>query len=136
MGDKCNSCTICSQKCFGVDNNHGSCCSIENRDYILGPVYEVEVDIFVKKLSEKLGREMTRKDVFIDYEEGKNLLPDRSYWQQETSYPAFRINFFDPKRPCIFYNTNLRYCTVYDIRPSMCRDYECNYLMEQKLDNP
>jgi Fe-S-cluster containining protein len=123
MGTNCN---ICSNKCFGRDGYHGSCCSIENRDWIIGPHHDTEE--FIKNLSNKLGREIQHEDVFIDYHEGSKLFPDKSTWQNPDSYPAFRIDFFNPKLPCIFYNTKLKYCTIYDIRPKTCVDYQCEYL--------
>ncbi len=51
MGTNCN---ICSNKCYGVEGYHGSCCSIEERNYIIGPHHDTEE--FIKNLSEKLGR--------------------------------------------------------------------------------
>ena len=123
MGTNCN---ICSNNCFGRDGYHGSCCSIEDRDYIIGPHYDT--DEFIKNLSSKLGREIYEEEVFINYEEGSKLFPSKSTWQNPSSYPAFRVDFFNPKLPCIFYNTKLKFCTIYDVRPQTCREYECEYL--------
>ena len=123
MGTNCN---ICSNKCYGVEGYHGSCCSIEERNYIIGPHHDTEE--FIKTLSEKLGREVIKEDVFINYEEGSRLFPNKSSWQNPDSYPAFRVDFYNPKLPCIFYNTKLKFCTIYDVRPKTCRDYECEYL--------
>jgi len=123
MGTNCN---ICSNKCYGVEGYHGSCCSIEERNYIIGPHHDTEE--FIKTLSEKLGREVIEEDVFINYEEGSRLFPNKSSWQNPDSYPAFRVDFYNPKLPCIFYNTKLKFCTIYDVRPKTCRDYECEYL--------
>ena len=123
MGTDCN---ICSNNCYGITDYHGSCCSIENRDYIIGPHPDTEE--FIKNLSSKLGREIYEEDVFIGYEEGKELFPNKTSWQNPNSYPAFRVDFFNPKLPCIFYNTKIRACSIYDIRPQTCREYECEYL--------
>ena len=123
MGTNCN---ICSNKCYGVDGYHGSCCSIEERNYIIGPHHDTEE--FIKNLSEKLGREVNEDEVFIKFEEGIRLFPNKSAWQTPESYPAFRVDFYNPKLPCIFYNTKLKFCTIYDVRPKTCRDYECEYL--------
>ena len=62
MGANCN---ICSNKCFGIPGYHGSCCSLEDRDYIIGPHPDSEE--FIKNLSEKLGREIEHREVFVDY---------------------------------------------------------------------
>ena len=123
MGTNCN---ICSNKCYGVEGYHGSCCSIEERNYIIGPHHDTEE--FIKNLSEKLGREVNEDDVFIKFEEGSRMFPNTSAWQNPDSYPAFRVDFYNPKLPCIFYNTKLKFCTIYDVRPKTCRDYECEYL--------
>ena len=123
MGTDCN---ICSNKCFGRDGYQGICCSIEDRDWIIGPHYDSEE--FIQNLSIKLGREIQYEDVFIDYHEGNKLFPNKSTWQNPESYPAFRIDFFNPKLPCIFYNTKLKFCTIYDVRPKTCKDYQCEYL--------
>ena len=123
MGTNCN---ICSNKCYGVDGYHGSCCSIEERNYIIGPHHDTEE--FIKNLSEKLGREVNEDEVFIKFEEGSRLFPNKSAWQNPDSYPAFRVDFYNPKLPFMFYNTKLKFCTIYDVRPKTCRDYECEYL--------
>ena len=123
MGLDCN---ICSNKCYGIPGHHGSCCTIEDRDFIIGPHSDAEE--FVTKLSDKLGREIEYREVFVDYEEGKTLFPNKSTWQNPGSYPALRVDFYNPRLPCIFYNTKIKACTMYDIRPNTCEIYECDYL--------
>ncbi len=123
MGENCN---ICSNKCWGSPGYHGSCCSVEDRDYIIGPHHDT--DEFILNLSKKFGREIEKEEVFIEYNEGKNLFPNKNSWQNETSYPAFRVDLFNPKLPCIFYNTKIKACSIYDVRPKTCREYECDYL--------
>ena len=123
MGTDCN---ICSNKCYGMPGHHGSCCTLEDRDFIIGPHPDAEE--FIEKLSNKLGREIEYREVFVDYEEGKTLFPNKSTWQNPNSYPAFRVDFYNPRLPCIFYNTKVRACSMYDIRPTTCQEYECEYL--------
>ena len=123
MGENCN---ICSNKCWGSPGYHGSCCSVEDRDYIIGPHHDT--DEFILNLSKKFGREIEKEEVFIEYNEGKNLFPNKTSWQNEMSYPAFRVDLFNPKLPCIFYNTKIKACSIYDVRPKTCREYECDYL--------
>lgn len=123
MGADCN---ICSNKCFGVDGYHGSCCSIEDRNYIIGPHNDTEE--FIKRLSNKLGREIQEEDIFINFDEGSKLFPNKSVWQNPESYPALRVDFYNPKLPCIFYNTKLKACSIYEIRPNTCVNFECDYL--------
>ena len=71
-------CNICSYKCWGIDNYDGSCCSIENRDFIIGP--HPDADIFIENLSIKLDREIKKEEVFIEYDEGKKMFPDKKFW--------------------------------------------------------
>ena len=119
-------CNICSDKCFGQDGYDGSCCTIESRDYILGP--HKDTSEFIQSLSSKLGRSINYESIFIDYEEGKALFSEKSEWQNPKSYPAFRVDLHNPRKPCIFYNTVVKSCTVYDIRPRICMEYQCDYL--------
>lgn len=114
---------------MGFAGNHGGCCTIGDRDFIIGP--HTDSFEFIDRLSEKLGREIEYNDVFITYEEGKNLFPSKSTWQEPNSYPALRVDFFNPKLPCIFYNTKMKACMVYEIRPDTCKNFECDYLREQ-----
>jgi len=121
-------CDICSTKCFGFDNNHGGCCSVYSGNWILGGVKDHEE--FLENLSKKFGRKIEKETVFIEYEEGKNLYPNDTTWQNPNNYPALRINQDDPAKYCIFYNKQLRACSVYEIRPNMCQKYECDYLKQ------
>ena len=126
MGVDCN---ICSTKCFGIDNYHGSCCSLEDRDYIIGPHYDSKE--FIERLSERFGREIKHQDVFIGYTEGSKMFPNKSTWQNPENFPALRVDLNNPRLPCTFYNTKVKACTVHSIRPNTCINYECDYLKEQ-----
>ena len=117
---------ICSKKCCGIDLYHGGCCSIDDRDYIIGAIKDY--DLFLEKLSFKMGRQVLQNEVFIDYEEGKNMFPNKPQWQNKENYPAFRIDLTTPRRFCIFYNSSLKNCSVYDIRPKTCAKFVCEYL--------
>lgn len=122
-------CNVCSERCFGKDGYDGSCCTIESRDYIIGP--HRDANEFIQSLSLKLGRSISYESVFIDYEEGRRLFPDKSAWQDPNSYPSFRVDLNNPRKPCIFYNTTVKSCTMYDIRPKTCKEYQCDYLKSQ-----
>ena len=126
MGADCN---ICSTKCCGIKDNHGSCCTLDNRDFIIGPHHDSNA--FLKRLSERFGRAIKHNDVFIDYAEGSRMFPDKVNWQDFRNYPALRVDIDQPTLPCIFYNTKVKACTVYDIIPNTCIEYECDYLKEQ-----
>jgi len=119
-------CEICSNKCFGHPGNHGGCCTVADRDFIIGP--HADTDEFLDRLSEKFDRDILYKEVLIDFEEGKNLFPNKTTWQNQSNYPALRLNLAQPTLPCIFYNTTLRACSIYEIRPETCKNYFCDYL--------
>ena len=121
-------CDICSTKCLGTDGYDGSCCTIEERDFIIGP--HSDPDEFIERLSNKLGREIKREDVFIEYGGGKDLFPKKTAWHKPSNFPALRVDVSNKRKPCIFYNTTVKSCMVYDIRPQTCRNYNCDYLKE------
>ena len=123
-----NNCEICSTRCMGYPGNRGGCCTVDDRDYIIGP--HTDSEEFVKRLSEKFGREIQYEEVFVEYSEGRKIFPNKPTWQDPNSYPALRLDFSHLKLPCIFYNTKLGVCSVYEIRPEICDNYKCSYLIE------
>ena len=123
-----SNCQICSFKCWGIDNYDGSCCTLENRDWIMGPV--LDSDNFLDGLSKRIGRKVEFSEVFYNFSEGSNLFPDRQMWQDPNNFPSFKVDLNSPRKPCIFYNQSIRSCMVYEIRPDTCRNYSCDYLKE------
>jgi Fe-S-cluster containining protein len=123
-------CQVCSHTCFGSKGYHGGCCTLEERDFIIGPHKDAEQ--FVQRVSERMGSEVKYEEVFVDYEEGRKMFPNRESWQNEKSYPALRVDTSHPRKPCIFYHNDFRICTVYDIRPQTCKDYACDYLKQNR----
>ena len=116
----------CGQRCMGYAGNKGGCCSIADRDFIIGPIDDPAA--FLARLSEATGREVSHAEVFIDHEEGSALFPDRPTWQRPQSYPALRVVPDHPLRPCRFYDVEAGRCTVYAIRPEVCRRFLCDPL--------
>ena len=72
----------------------------------------------------------TFEEIFYSFEEGSRLFPERSSWQNPNSYPALKIDIEKERKPCIFYNSTLRSCSIYDIRPQICRKYYCQFLFD------
>ena len=126
-----NHCDICSFNCYGIKGYYGSCCSVEERNWIMGPIKDSEK--VLKNLSEKFGREIKFEEVFYDFEEGSKLFPTRPVWQKEESYPAMKVDFSTNKKSCIFYNQSLKACSIYEIRPETCKNYFCDYLERELL---
>ena len=125
-----NICDICSNKCVGIENYHGGCCSLDNRNWILGPHNKNDISEFLEKLSNKFGRKIKYEEVFIDFEEGSKLFPDKNMWQDPLCYPALRVDMNSERKFCIFYNKENKSCNVYDIRPKICQNYMCSYLKQ------
>jgi Fe-S-cluster containining protein len=119
----------CSKNCFGFENNHASCCSIEDRDFIIGPI--TDADRFLVSLRERFNDDDIQfQDVFITYEEGQKF-SEKSTWQNPNNYPCLRINTETSRKYCIFYNPFVKACSVYSIRPSTCVNYRCDFLKKQ-----
>ena len=127
MGNHCN---ICSFNCWGREDYDGSCCTLEDRNWIIGP--HTDAPAFLDRLSDRIGRKIEFKEMFYDYEEGHKKFPDKEVWQNPEHYPALRGDEANKRLPCVNYNIATRTCMVYDIRPQICRDFVCDYL-EQKL---
>jgi len=116
----------CSQNCMGFRGNAGGCCTLDDRDFIPGPVRDA--DAFLARLGHHLGREVPHEEVFIDFDEGRALFPERPSWQEPANYPALRVRPDVEWIPCRFYDKTALACSVYDIRPAMCRDFHCEHL--------
>ena len=127
---------ICSKKCSGTDGYDGNCCTLEHqRDWLLGPLTEDQVEKLLFDLRLTWNRKVERKEVVIDYEEGCNLFPTRFNWQNKNNFPCLRVNPLHHRLPCVFYDPDLKKCNIYHIRPHMCREYVCDYLRQQQRIN-
>jgi Fe-S-cluster containining protein len=116
----------CSKNCFGIKGYHGSCCRLEDRDFIIGPIHDPKE--FLERLNRHFNRQFSWSDVFIDYEEGSKMFPNKSTWQNTTAYPALKIDLDSYDKRCIFYNNHLRACSVYEIRSVTCSRFQCDHL--------
>ena len=119
---------ICSTLCQGKNKYHGDCCHIEGKDFILGFIYDK--DDFIKRLEKLRGEKINEEDIFFTYEEGSKLFPDKPSWQLPFAYPALKVNLDHPNKPCIFYDNENKCCSIHSIRPGMCRNYNCEYLVK------
>lgn len=115
----------CSSNCLGVSGNCGSCCH-SDRNWILGPIEDYKK--FLDDLSDKVGRKVEFSEVFYDFKEGSRVFPHYESWQNPDHYPAFRVDVEKAKKPCVMYNSAIKSCSVYEIRPETCRNYFCDFL--------
>lgn len=118
----------CGQKCMGHAGNRGGCCTMDERDFIIGPIRDSHE--FLSRLSQHLGRPVERNEVLIDFDEGMRLFPDLSCWTNPASFPALRVQTDHPRKPCRFYDVGAGRCTIHPVRPETCRLYECGWLKE------
>ena len=116
----------CEQNCMGFRGNAGGCCTLGPRDFIIGPV--PDIDELLVRLSELWGRPVTRSEIAVEYDEGRALFPDRPTWQEPAHYPALRVITDHPRVPCRFYDLEQARCRIHEARPSLCRRYECDFL--------
>lgn len=115
----------CTKNCFGRKDNAAGCCSLGERDFIIGPITDTKQ--FLKRL-ESSGHKYSYNQVFIEYNEGKKLFPHLKNWQDPKHYPALRVTAELPFS-CRFLGADNQ-CTVYSIRPEICRNYQCDHLKE------
>ena len=120
---------VCQKRCLGYEGMHGNCCTLTNRNWIIGPVADHEKFLVALRAAYP-GVEIAWEDVFIGFEEGSRLFPERPVWQDPVNYPAFRPNFAEKELPCVFYNSSIKACGVYEIRPWLCGHFKCEYLAD------
>lgn len=122
----------CTRNCLGVAGNSAGCCTIGERDYIIGPIPDSKD--FLERYKKTIDPEAVFDDIFISYKEGSKLYPDRPMWQNPDYYPALRIDEKNISLRCIFLNDD-NLCTVHAIRSETCKAYSCAHVTEmlQKL---
>ena len=117
----------CATNCFGKSGDHGGCCKLEDRNYIIGPI--PDADALLQRLRARFGNpDLKHEDVFFDFAEGSRLFADRSHWQDPKCYPALRVDTTRRDYPCVFYNRTLKACSIYEDRSVTCRNFCCDWL--------
>lgn len=117
----------CQRNCCGVAEQSGACCTLGDKDWILGPIEDTaEV---LKRLEERLGKPVSFAEVFIEYEEGRALFPDKSSWQNPAHYPAMRVvPHVIARYSCAFLKDGK--CSIHDIKPRLCASFLCEYVQK------
>lgn len=135
----------CLGNCCGVKGVKGACCQMDPYDleHVLGPIDKTGKERWVEKTVawfRSKGLEYSRSDLVIDYEEGKiigdNLFAqsnNSNVFQQESAYPIMRFQVLGPRYACKFMNPKTYKCTIYEMRPDMCRTYYCQYILTNFL---
>ena len=119
----------CQHNCCNIGGYDGSCCTIENRNWNIGKIGD-HLEVLEKIRKKFPGVDISWNDVFMTYEEGSKLFPDKPSWQNPNNYPCMRINLNSHRKPCIFYNDYVGFCQIYDIRPTTCSTFKCDHLLE------
>jgi len=115
----------CQRNCYGVKGQAGICCTLGDRDWIMGPITDARE--FLSRLNQRFEKKYKYNEVFVEYEEGHKLFPERSCWQNPDHFPALRVLMNEEKSyPCQFLDNHQ--CTIQDIKPKICADYLCDHL--------
>jgi len=137
--------STCLGNCCGVEGLKGACCHLDPFDleHILGPIDSVKDEHWIQdtvKWFRNKGIPFTRQDLVIDYEEGKIIgetlfreSNNNNIFQQPTAYPMLRFQVIGPRYACKFMNPQSYKCTIYEVRPKMCRTYYCQYIQTNYL---
>ncbi len=122
----------CTKNCLGVYGNSAGCCTMDKRNYIIGKVPDAKA--FLKRYRKTVDKNAKYEEVFIEFEEGKKLFPDRPIWQDPENFPAIRVLMDNVRYPCRFLGEN-DLCTVHEIRSQTCRNFTCAHVNDllQKL---
>lgn len=123
----------CQKKCCGEDMQDGACCKSQNGEWMIGPIPD-DIEVLGRVRRQFKGIEIKWKDIFIDYNEGKHLFPDRPSWQKPENYPVMRIRLDIKDRPCVFYNDHIKCCQIYKSKSVTCSNYKCDYLKQLEED--
>lgn len=129
----------CLSNCCGVSGLKSGCCNLDPDDleHILGPVKEDWIKEVMRFFTKKTGLKYTRHDFVIDFEEGKKIgdkfFKSHEVFMSEASYPMLRFKVNGLRFSCNFLNVQTGMCTIYPIRPDMCKNYYCQYLKKNFL---
>lgn len=127
----------CLRNCYGNKGKAGACCTVAERDWIIGPIDDTKE--FIARLEKHLGHKVKYNEIFIEYEEGRKLFPEKSTWQERKNYPAMRVLMdSDGVYPCAFLSES-KECTIQAIKPHICDLYLCDHLktvLKNTLNTP
>ena len=73
------------EKCQGLKGNNGDCCHIRDKNWIIGKVKDDKE--LLERVQKEYDENLTWNDLFIDYEEGSKMFPDKPDWQNKDLYP-------------------------------------------------
>ena len=116
------------EQCQGLKGNNGDCCHIRDKNWIIGKVKDDKE--LLARVQKEYDKNLTWNDLFIDYEEGSKMFPNKSDWQNEDLYPAMRVRPELEGSPCVFFDNG---CKIHDIKSDVCKEYKCQWLMNREV---
>jgi Fe-S-cluster containining protein len=128
----------CLGNCCGIKGLKAGCCHLDSSDleHVLGPVSESWIKETLKWFSSKK-MYLKREDLVIDFSEGKvigeTFFGGHKVFQSKDSYPILRFQVSGPRFVCKFLNPENGRCSIYRIRPEMCKNYYCEYIKSNFL---
>ncbi len=117
----------CTRNCMGVENNAVGCCTLYDRDYIIGPI--PDSNKLLERYRETVNPEATHEELFVDFEEGKTLFPERESWQTPKNFPAIRVDMESTSHRCQYLGDD-NLCTIHEIRSETCRKFSCGHVKD------
>ena len=118
----------CMEQCQGLKGNNGDCCHIRDKNWIIGKVSDDKE--LLARVQKEYDKNLTWNDLFIDYEEGSKMFPDKSDWQNKDLYPAMRVRPELEGSPCVFFDNG---CKIHEIKSDVCKNYKCQWLWSREV---
>ena len=116
------------EQCQGLKGNNGDCCHIRDKDWIIGKVKDDKE--LLARVQKEHDKNLTWNDLFIDYEEGSKMFPDKHDWQNKDLYPAMRVSPELEGSPCVFFDNG---CKIHEIKSDVCKEYKCEWLVNREV---
>ena len=123
----CSESDFCKTKCRNIEGNGGFCCTVGDRNWIIGPIPD-HMEVLERIKAMKPDVEIAWDDCFMGYEEGSKLFPERPAWTNPDYYPCMRIDIDSDLKECVFYDASSCSCTIYEARSITCSKYKCKEL--------
>jgi Fe-S-cluster containining protein len=124
----------CLGNCCGIEGMKAACCQLnpETLEHVLGPVEEKWIKEFIQITKSTNGILLTRADVVIDFEEGKEIgkqfFNNHPVFNDPAAYPIMRMQTLGPRFACKFLNPQTFKCSIYLLRPNFCKSYLCSFV--------
>jgi len=123
----------CGSNCCGYEGLAAACCQLnpENLEHVLGAITKEDISRILKQLKKSIPS-IEKSDIVIEKEEGmligRTFFNGHDIFNQENSYPMLRFQIYQNRFVCKFLNPKTKQCSIYSVRPEMCKNYFCRYV--------